>query len=152
MGWQMEELPGRDSKILAVTSRVVDDPQNPAEADTLGFSVCSTIETGAAGEEDVRNHRVSCLKPCHIEAYFRYNSCGFVTHDERERWGISPAIPDVEIGPANAAGSGMDEDVVRTDFRGGNLFDSKRLTNLMEHRCFHSVSSFHPLKRYDMLL
>ena len=119
MEWQMEELPGRDSKILPVTSRVVQDPQDPAEVDTLGFSVCSTIETGAAGEEDVRNHRVSRLKSCHIGAYFHHHPCGFVTHDEGECWGISPAIPDVEVGPADTAGSGMDEDVVRADFRGG---------------------------------
>ena len=152
MGWQVEELPGRDPKILPVTSRVVEDSKDSAEAYTLGFPVCSTIEAGAAGEEDVWNHRVSCLEPCYVGADFDHHPCRFMAHDEGERRGISPAIPDVEVGPADAAGPGMDEDVVRPNFRGRNLLNSKRLTNLMEHRCFHAVSSIHPREGCEKVL
>ncbi len=129
---------------------MLENPQDPAEMDTLSFAVGPAIEAVATGKEDIWNHRIPCLKLRYIRTDLCDHSCRFVSHDEGKFRSVPPSIPDVEIRPADSAGPGLDKDIVRTNLRKGDLFDSKRLTNLMEHRCFHFVPSFLSVMKYEM--
>ena len=87
----------------------------------------------------MRHHAVARVQPGDIPSNFGNHAGRLMTQDVRQRRDVTVPREDMQIGTANSAGAGFDQDFIGRDARHRNVFESQRSAYVAHDGGLHSV-------------
>ncbi len=131
-----QQIRGGSGKVFGKRARPR-DAQDAAQVAALLLAARAAEAAVRATEEQVRDHPLADLQSADVRSHGRHDPGRLMAGDVRQRRHVGQPVLDVQVGAADAAGAGPDQDLIRPDRRFRQAFDLKRLAEFLEYGCFH---------------